>query len=195
MAKYATLNEAMVAKDELGEAELRYKLLAEAFEDEPQLRSQLNPQLERAKAEILRLRAIAPSPTDSSDGQTTPARWLRSMPTASASRANPAPLVDIARHCVIPDDIAFTRYNELIAPELPGMGVVLDQWQEDIWYAALGLREDGSLACDVMGVTLSIAGRPGKRGASWSASSRSACRGQARWWCGRRTMTGRRRRR
>jgi hypothetical protein len=60
MAKYASLNDAMVAKDELGEAELRYKLLAEAFEDKPQLRSQLNAQLERAKAEILRLRALAP---------------------------------------------------------------------------------------------------------------------------------------
>lgn len=86
------------------------------------------------------------------------------MPTASASRANPAPLVDIARHCVIPDDIVFTRYHELIAPELPGMGVVLDRWQEDIWYAALGVRddEDRTLACDVMGVTLSIARQAGK---------------------------------
>lgn len=84
------------------------------------------------------------------------------MPIASGNRANPAPLVDIARQCFIPDDIAFTRYHELIAPELPGMGVVLDQWQEDIWYAALGLREDGSLACDVMGVTLSIARQAGK---------------------------------
>lgn len=61
MAKYATLNEAMVAKDELGEAELRYQLLAEAFEDLPQLRSQLNAQLERAKAEIARLRALKPA--------------------------------------------------------------------------------------------------------------------------------------
>lgn len=84
------------------------------------------------------------------------------MPNASASRANPAPLVDSARHCVVPDDIAFTRYHELIAPELSGMDVVLDQWQEDIWYAALGLREDGSLACDVMGVTLSISRQAGK---------------------------------
>jgi hypothetical protein len=84
------------------------------------------------------------------------------MPTASANRANPAPLVDVARYCVIPDDIAFTRYDELIAPELPGMGVVLDRWQEDVWYAALGLREDGSLACDVMGVTLSISRQCGK---------------------------------
>lgn len=84
------------------------------------------------------------------------------MPNASASRANPAPLVDIARHCVVPDDIAFTRYHELIAPELPGMGVEFDRWQEDIWYAALGLREDGSLACDVMGVTLSISRQAGK---------------------------------
>ncbi|WP_210115437.1 hypothetical protein [Mycobacterium sp. DL99] len=86
------------------------------------------------------------------------------MPVASGNRANPAPLVDIARHCVIPDDIAFTRYHELIAPELPGMGVTLDQWQEDIWYAALGVRddEDRTLACDVMGVTLSIARQAGK---------------------------------
>jgi hypothetical protein len=92
------------------------------------------------------------------------------MPTASGNRANPAPLVDIARHCVIPDDIAFTRYHELIAPELPGMGVAFDQWQEDIWYAALGVRDDAdrtpnglpSLACDVMGVTLSIARQAGK---------------------------------
>lgn len=86
------------------------------------------------------------------------------MPVASGNRANPAPLVDIARHCVVPDDIAFTRYHELIAPELPGMGVTLDQWQEDIWYAALGVRddEDRSLACDVMGVTLSIARQAGK---------------------------------
>jgi hypothetical protein len=60
MAKYKTLNEAMIAKDELGEAELRYQLLAEAFEELPQLRSQLNAQLERAKAEISRLRAVAP---------------------------------------------------------------------------------------------------------------------------------------
>mgnify|MGYP006929322410 FL=1 len=42
------------------------------------------------------------------------------------------------------------------------MGVVLDRWQEDIWYAALGLRDDGSLVCDVMGVTLSIARQAGK---------------------------------
>ncbi|AKU45090.1 terminase large subunit [Mycobacterium phage Quico] len=84
------------------------------------------------------------------------------MPIASGSRVNPAPLVDIARQCFIPDDIAFTRYHELIAPELPGMGIVLDRWQEDIWYAALGLREDGTLACDVMGVTLSIARQAGK---------------------------------
>ncbi len=71
MAKYATLNEAMVAKDELGEAELRYQLLAEAFEEKPQLRSQLNAQLERAKAEIIRLRALAakPSVTTSGDGK------------------------------------------------------------------------------------------------------------------------------
>lgn len=60
MADYATLNDAMVADDELAEAEIRYRLLAEAFEEMPQLRSQLNTQVERAKAEILRLRALRP---------------------------------------------------------------------------------------------------------------------------------------
>src|SRR5690606_23339620 len=84
------------------------------------------------------------------------------MPTATASRVNPTPLVEVARHCVIPQDIAFTRYYELIAPELPGMGVTLDRWQQDIWELALGLRADGSLCCDVMGVTLSIARQAGK---------------------------------
>lgn len=62
--KYATLNDAMVANDELAEAAIRYRLLAEAFEDKPQLRSQLNPQIERAKAEIVRLRALAVKPAD-----------------------------------------------------------------------------------------------------------------------------------
>jgi hypothetical protein len=60
MAQYKTLHEAMVAKDDLAEAEIRYRLLAEAFEAMPQLRGNLNPALERAKAEIVRLRAMAP---------------------------------------------------------------------------------------------------------------------------------------
>jgi len=68
--KYETLNEAMVANDELAEARLRYQLLAEAFEAKPQLRSQLNPQIERAKAEILRLQALKPKAEEnSSDGK------------------------------------------------------------------------------------------------------------------------------
>lgn len=58
--------------------------------------------------------------------------------------------------------MASTRYYELIAPQLPGMGIEFDQWQEDMWYAGLALREDGSLCCDVMGVTLSIARQAGK---------------------------------
>ena len=57
MGKHVTLTDAMTAGDELGEAELRYKMLAEVFADSPQLRANLNPSLERAKAEILRLRA------------------------------------------------------------------------------------------------------------------------------------------
>lgn len=66
MAKYASLNEAMDAKDDLAEAEIRYRLLAETFEEKPQLRANLNPALERAKAEIVRLRA-AEKPNASPD--------------------------------------------------------------------------------------------------------------------------------
>ncbi len=62
MTKHKTLNDAMDAKDELAEAEIRYRLLAETFEDKPQLRANLNPALERAKAEIVRLRAAASKP-------------------------------------------------------------------------------------------------------------------------------------
>lgn len=67
MAKYETLTAAMEAGDELAEAELRYQLLAEAFVEKPQLRSQLNTQLERAKAEIVRLRALAKKPDASKE--------------------------------------------------------------------------------------------------------------------------------
>ena len=84
------------------------------------------------------------------------------MQAGSARAANPAPLVELARHCVVPDDMVSTRYWELVAPELPGMGVALDQWQQDEWELALSLRADGSLCCDVMGVTLSIARQSGK---------------------------------
>ncbi|GAS95646.1 Gp2 [Mycolicibacterium canariasense] len=68
MAKYTSLNDAMVAKDELAEAEIRYRLLAETFEEKPQLRANLNPALERAKAEILRLRAVKKTPGAADSG-------------------------------------------------------------------------------------------------------------------------------
>lgn len=60
MTEYDSLDDAMAANDQLAEAVLRYRLLADAFTALPQLRSQLNPQLERAKAEIVRLRADPP---------------------------------------------------------------------------------------------------------------------------------------
>ena len=62
--KYRSLATAMAAGDELAEAEIRYRLLADAFVEMPQLRSQLNPQIERAKAEIVRLRALLPKEGD-----------------------------------------------------------------------------------------------------------------------------------
>ena len=67
--KYRTLATAMAAGDELAEAEIRYRLLADAFVEMPQLRSQLNPQIERAKAEIMRLRALEKQPEASKEKQ------------------------------------------------------------------------------------------------------------------------------
>jgi hypothetical protein len=81
VAKYATLNEAMAAKDDLAEAEMRYRLLSESFEAMPQLRANLNPALERAKAEIVRLRAsnpISESPTDGKVVAFDPSRFQKS---------------------------------------------------------------------------------------------------------------------
>jgi hypothetical protein len=70
VAKHKTLNEAMVAEDDLAEAEIRYKLLSETFEAMPQLRGNLNPALERAKTEIVRLRASKQvSAKSSTDGK------------------------------------------------------------------------------------------------------------------------------
>lgn len=60
MAEYVTLNDAMDANDELAEARLRYRLLAESFEENPKLRGQINAQLVSTKAEISRLRALDP---------------------------------------------------------------------------------------------------------------------------------------
>ncbi|MEB3048649.1 hypothetical protein KV112_02665 [Mycolicibacter sp. MYC123] len=67
MPEYDSLNAAMVAGDELAEAEIRYRLLAEVFEAMPQLRGNLNSALERAKAEIIRLRALAKPEVDSGE--------------------------------------------------------------------------------------------------------------------------------
>lgn len=69
MPECDSLNAAMVAGDELAEAEIRYKLLAEVFEAMPQLRGNLNGQIERCKAEILRLRAARPTASAKLDGK------------------------------------------------------------------------------------------------------------------------------
>ena len=72
MSKFESLNEAMDAGDALAEAEIRYRLLADTFTTAPQLRSQLATALERAKAEVLQLRALGEKPEaveDSSAGK------------------------------------------------------------------------------------------------------------------------------
>lgn len=67
VTKHRTLTAAMTAGDELAEVEIRYRMLAEVFKDQPQLRANLNPALERAKAEIVRLRALAKRDATPSD--------------------------------------------------------------------------------------------------------------------------------
>lgn len=96
MAKYKSLIEAMEAKDELAEAEIRYRLLAETFEEKPQLRANLNPALERAKAEILQLRAMAAAKPPSGEENSSPdagtvvafdaSRFRKSAPDVGASK-------------------------------------------------------------------------------------------------------------
>ena len=83
MAEFTSLSQAMDAKDDLAEAELRYRLLAESFEASPNLRANLNPALERAKAEIVRLRAAkAASPSAGTESARVvafdPARFRKS---------------------------------------------------------------------------------------------------------------------
>ncbi|SDU43169.1 hypothetical protein [Gordonia westfalica] len=75
--KYDTLSAAMAAGDELAEAEIRYRLLAETFTDMPQLRGNMNGQLERVKAEILRLRAARKSKPATSSGRLVPVDTAR----------------------------------------------------------------------------------------------------------------------
>lgn len=77
MSKYESLNEAMEAGDALAEAEIRYRLLAEAFTVAPQLRSQLATAIERAKAEVLQLRALSKGPGEgTTQGDTSPGKVI-----------------------------------------------------------------------------------------------------------------------
>ena len=78
--------------------------------------------------------------------------------TASAVRAQPAPLVDVASTASSPDDV--TRFCELIAPQAARHGHRLRPVAAGIWEIALGIRADQ--CCDVMGVTLSITRRARK---------------------------------
>lgn len=60
MAEYNTITEAVLAGDMLAAAEIRLRQLDEAFTDQPQMRSQLSTALERAAAEVERLKAMKP---------------------------------------------------------------------------------------------------------------------------------------
>lgn len=60
MAEYSTITDAVLAGDMLTAAEMRLRKLDEAFVGLPQMRSQLSTALERAAAEVERLKALRP---------------------------------------------------------------------------------------------------------------------------------------
>lgn len=84
------------------------------------------------------------------------------MPTASASRANPAPLVDYAKHFIYPANAVTSPMAEMLGAEIVRLGFEFDGWQADLWTLALAETDTGALACRIEGVTASIPRQVGK---------------------------------
>lgn len=63
--KYTSITDAVLAGDMLAAAEMRLRKLDEAFVGLPQMRSQLSTALERAAAEVERLKALKPEADES----------------------------------------------------------------------------------------------------------------------------------
>lgn len=78
------------------------------------------------------------------------------MPTATTS-ADPSTrrLSEVARHVVIPTGIVDTLWFE-VEKQCAEWGDEFDVWQDGLGQLVLGLREDGTFAATVGGVTISI---------------------------------------
>lgn len=76
---------------------------------------------------------------------------------AAAEIADPStrPLSEVARHVVIPAGIVDTLWFE-VEERCREFGDEFDTWQDGLGQVVLGLREDGSFAATVGGITLSI---------------------------------------
>jgi hypothetical protein len=84
------------------------------------------------------------------------------MPTASPSRANPAPLVNYAKHFIYPAAAVASPLAEQLGAEIVRLGFEFDGWQADLWTLGLAETATGSLACRIEGVTASIPRQVGK---------------------------------
>jgi hypothetical protein len=77
-------------------------------------------------------------------------------PTATASSApSTRRLSEVARHVVIPSGIVDTLWFK-VEKQCAEWGDEFDPWQDGLGQLALGLREDGTFAATVGGITLSI---------------------------------------
>lgn len=81
--------------------------------------------------------------------------------TRSGRRSEDPHLSQVAKHLIIPDDVATTGWPP-VAKRLRRMGVTMDQWQADLCRAILGKRPDGLYAAGVGGVQISIPRQVGK---------------------------------
>lgn len=75
--------------------------------------------------------------------------------TAEPAARSTRRLSEVARHVVIPTGIVDTLWFE-VEEQCAEWGETFDTWQDGLGQIALGLREDGTFAATVGGVTLSI---------------------------------------
>lgn len=66
------------------------------------------------------------------------------------------PLSEVARHVVIPEGIVDTLWFD-VEERCREFGDEFDEWQDGLGQVSLGLREDGTFAASVGGITISIA--------------------------------------
>lgn len=79
----------------------------------------------------------------------------------SAPTTTPGRLSDAARHVVLPSGIVSTGWPA-VRDTCAGFGVTFDPWQDGAGRVILAKRDDGSYACSIGGVVLSIPRQVGK---------------------------------